>query len=64
MKPSPLRILQLNTVFNGGGTDNQTLVLAAGLAELGDEVILAVAQNSRWEPLAKQIPGVRVASLP
>lgn len=64
MKPSPLRILQLNTVFNGGGTDNQTLVLAAGLAELGDEVTLAVAEASRWAPLAQRLPGVRVECLP
>jgi glycosyltransferase involved in cell wall biosynthesis len=61
---NPLRILQLNTVFNGGGTDNQTLVLAAGLREHGDDVTLAIAAGSRWEPLARRLAGVRVESLP
>jgi glycosyltransferase involved in cell wall biosynthesis len=50
----PLRVLQVNSLFSGGGADNQTLELARGLAEAGDEVILAVASGSRWESLARQ----------
>lgn len=51
-----LRILQVNSLFNGGGADNQTLELAAGLANLGDEVTLSVPAGSRWEPLTRQLP--------
>ena len=57
---TPLRILQLNSIFNGGGTDNQTLELSAGLRQSGNDVTLAIPQGSRWEPLARQLPGVRV----
>ena len=62
MSMTPLRILQLNSIFNGGGTDNQTLELSAGLRESGNDVTLAVPQGSRWEPLARQLAGVRVRS--
>src|SRR3989441_706913 len=57
---TPLRILQLNSIFNGGGIDNQTLELSAGLRQSGNDVTLAIPQGSRWEPLARQLPGVRV----
>ena len=60
MSRAPIRILQLNSIFNGGGTDNQTLELAVGLSALGDDVTLAVAQGSGWEPRARQLTGVRV----
>jgi len=59
MSAAPLRILQVNSVFNGGGTDNQTVELAAGLRDLGESITLAVAAGSRWEPLAHEL-GVRV----
>jgi len=36
-----LRILQLNSLLTGGGTDDQCVHLAAGLHRLGQEVILA-----------------------
>ena len=42
MNPPPLRILQVNSLFRGGGVDNQTTELAAGLREQGDRVFLAV----------------------
>ena len=60
----PLRILQVNSLLSGGGADNQTLELCAGLAALGQEVTLVVPEGSRWEPLARGIDGVRVVSLP
>jgi len=60
----PLRILQLNSIFNGGGTDNQTLELSAGLRESGHDVTLAISRGSRWEPLARQLTGVRVETFP
>ena len=37
----PLRILQLNSLLTGGGTDDQCLKLAAGLGRLGQEVWIA-----------------------
>jgi len=49
----PLRILQVNSLFNGGGTDNQTLELALSLRELGVEITLAIPAGSRWEPKAR-----------
>ena len=57
MNRKPLRILQVNSRFNGGGVDNQTLNLSAGLLELGDSVTLAVGAGSRWEPRARQLKG-------
>lgn len=60
---NPLRIVQFNSVFNGGGTDGQTLDLAAGLHDCGDDVTLAIARGSRWEPLASKL-GVRVELIP
>ena len=62
-KSVPLRILQVNSTFTGGGVDNQTLELSAGLRDLGDDVTLAVAAGSRWEPRARQL-GVRIATFP
>ena len=47
MNPQPLRILQLNTVFNGGGTDNQTMELAMGLSALGHTVATACPEGRR-----------------
>ena len=63
MNEKPLRILQVNSRFNGGGVDNQTLDLSAGLIELGDAVTMAVATGSRWEPRARQLGG-RVGTYP
>lgn len=52
---APFRVLQVNSVFSGGGTDNQSLELAAGLRECGDRVILSVPAGSRLEPLARKL---------
>ncbi|MHB8520308.1 MAG: glycosyltransferase family 4 protein [Limisphaerales bacterium] len=52
---TPLRILQVNSLFRGGGVDNQTLELAAGLREGGDAVTLSVPDGSRWEPRARRL---------
>jgi len=56
----PLRILQVNSLFSGGGTDNQTIELAAGLRDRGEDVTLAIAAGSRWETRARELSGVRV----
>ena len=42
---SPLRILQANSLFQGGGADNQTIDLCCGLRGLGDDVMLAVPEG-------------------
>lgn len=59
----PLRIVQANSLFQGGGVDTQTLELTAGLRELGCEVTLAVASGSRWEPRAQRL-NVPVVAFP
>ena len=59
----PLSVVQLNTVFNGGGVDNQTLELTAGLRDLGVKVGMAVAVDSRWESRAHALQ-VPVATFP
>jgi len=51
----PMRILQVNSLFNGGGADNQTMELAAGLRDLGHSVVLSVPSGSRWEPRGRQL---------
>lgn len=58
-----MKILQVNSIFSGGGTDNQTIELTAGLRELGVDVALAIAAGSRWEPQARAL-GVPVETFP
>lgn len=62
-KPRPLRILQVNSCFGGGGADNQTLELSLGLRELGEEVTLAVPAGCPMEPLARRL-GLAVETFP
>ena len=40
-QPSPLRVVHLNTLLNGGGTDDQCIKLAHGLKQLQQEVWIA-----------------------
>ena len=63
MNPAPLRILQVNSIFNGGGVDNQTLNLAAGLHALGDDVTIAAPAGSRYEILARNA-GLKTENVP
>jgi glycosyltransferase involved in cell wall biosynthesis len=55
--PDALRILQLNTLLNGGGTDDQCLKLTLGLGRLGQKVWLA---GPGERPLATQIAELRI----
>lgn len=48
---SPIRILQVNSGFAGGGIDNQTFELTAGLHALGQKVTLAIPPGQSLEPL-------------
>lgn len=59
----PIRIVQANSLFNGGGVDTQTLELTQGLHELGCRVRLAVGSGSRWEPRARAL-AVSVTGFP
>ena len=61
--PQSLRILQINSLFSGGGVDNQTLELTRALSELGHQVGMAVAADSRWEYRAHEI-GCPVTTFP
>ncbi len=55
-----MRIIQVNSIFNGGGVDTQTLELCAGLVEQGHEVMLAIRQGARWTARATAVPGLRI----
>jgi glycosyltransferase involved in cell wall biosynthesis len=57
-----VRILQVNSILDGGGVDSQTLELSAGLAELGHRLLIATRSDARWLPLARAIPGVDVVT--
>ncbi len=57
--PAKLEIIQVNSVFNGGGADNQTLELAHGLLELGHRVTVAAAEGNWLIPKARGL-GLRV----
>ncbi|HEX7652578.1 MAG TPA: glycosyltransferase, partial [Verrucomicrobiae bacterium] len=63
MPTAPLRILQVNSLFTGGGVDNQTLTLAKGLQDLGEHVVLAIPSGTRYEARA-QAAGLSLAAIP
>ena len=50
---APLRVLHLNSLLTGGGTDDQCVKLAAGLHRLGQEVWLAGPAGREFEPVVK-----------
>jgi glycosyltransferase involved in cell wall biosynthesis len=50
---APLRVLQLNSLLTGGGTDDQCVKLAAGLHRLGQQVWLAGPAGREFEPVVK-----------
>ena len=55
-----MKIIQVNSVFNGGGVDTQTLDLCAGLIGLGHEVLLLTPPGARWVGRAKAIAGLHL----
>lgn len=59
-----LRVFQVNSIFNGGGVDNQTLELARGLVDVEVETALAVTANARMTPAAQAVSGLHVETLP
>ena len=52
-KVAPLRVLQLNSLLTGGGTDDQCVKLAAGLQQQGQEVWLAGPAGREFETAVK-----------
>lgn len=48
MTVPPLRILHLNSLLQGGGTDDQCLKLVQGLHQLGQKVWLAGPTRTEW----------------
>jgi glycosyltransferase involved in cell wall biosynthesis len=53
MNPLTLRILHLNSLLNGGGTDDQCVKLAAELHQMGQKVWLAGPAGREFEPAIK-----------
>jgi glycosyltransferase involved in cell wall biosynthesis len=59
----PLHILQVNSLFHGGGIDSQTLELGVQLAGLGNRVVIAAPDHSTWRELERPVDGVTVAKI-
>lgn len=59
-----MHVLQINSIFQGGGVDNQTYELARGLVSAGVQTTLAVTANARLTALAQTVPGLNIATLP
>jgi len=51
----PLRILHLNSLLTGGGTDDQCVKLAAELHRLGQHVFIAGPSDRRFSPVIAQL---------
>ncbi|MFJ1258180.1 glycosyltransferase family 4 protein [Cupriavidus sp. CuC1] len=60
---SRLRVLVLNSRFDGGGIDSHTLSLCKALELQGCEVTLAIPAAARWRAAAKGMPGIKVRIL-
>jgi glycosyltransferase involved in cell wall biosynthesis len=52
---APLRVLQINSKFTGGGTDNQCVKLAAGLREFGHNVWLAGPDGREYSRITREL---------
>lgn len=59
----PLRILQLNSLLTGGGTDDQCLKLSRGLMDLGQQVWLAAPADRELSGAARDL-GLRLLPTP
>src|SRR6516164_6604521 len=52
---SPLRVLHLNSMLTGGGTDDQCVKLTFGLYKMGQEVGLAGPDNRDYSKIARDL---------
>lgn len=59
-KDVDVRVLIVNSLLSGGGTDTQTLSLCRALIQQGCNVTLAAPARARWLPVARAIPGLTV----
>lgn len=59
-----LHVLQVNSIFNGGGVDNQTYELSRGLVAAGVRTSLALAEGAGMTPQAQALSGLKVFPLP
>ena len=50
-----MRILQLNSLLTGGGTDDQCVKLAGGLCQLGQTVCLAGPDGREFSRIARDL---------
>ena len=50
-----MRILQLNSMLKGGGTDDQSVKLAAGLRKLGEQVWIAGPDGRQFSKIARAL---------
>lgn len=60
---APMRILQVNSLLTGGGTDDQCLRLAHGLARLGQDVWLSAPSGRELSGLVSSL-GIRHCDAP
>lgn len=51
----PLRILHLNSLLTGGGTDDQCVKLAHGLSKLGQQVLLAGPDGREFSRIVREL---------
>src|SRR5260370_30536268 len=51
----PLRVLHLNSMLKGGGTDDQCVKLAHGLRQLGQQVWLAGPDGREFSKIAREL---------
>jgi glycosyltransferase involved in cell wall biosynthesis len=55
MNPDPLRILQLNSMLTGGGTDDQCVKLALGLHQLGQKIWLLGPEGREFSRITREL---------
>lgn len=58
-----MRVMQVNSILNGGGVDNQTLELCKGLLDIGVKVSLATSEDANLLDQARHITGLEVHAL-
>ncbi|MDE2150290.1 MAG: glycosyltransferase family 4 protein [Gammaproteobacteria bacterium] len=58
-----MNVLQVNSIFSGGGVDSQTLTLCAGLQQIGVSVWLATGETARLRPPAAACLGPRLIAI-
>ena len=64
MNPPARRVLHLNSLLNGGGTDDQCVQLALGLHRLGQHVWLAGPEGREFSKITRAISATCDGVLP